>query len=63
MYKYLQRNKNFLYPDLNNIILLYLNVDKNKFKKIFDNCLIELKLRLIFGLIFDKKSRLVINFE
>ena len=63
MYKYIQRNKNFLYPDLNSIILLYLNVDKNIYRNIYDNCLIELKLRLIFGLIFDKNSKLVINFD
>ena len=62
MYKYIQRNKNFLYPDLNSIILLYLNVDKNIYRNIYDNCLIELKLRFIFGLIFDKQSSIVINF-
>jgi hypothetical protein len=62
MYKYIQFNKNFLYDDINNIILSYLMPDKNIYRNIYENCLIELKLRLIFGLIFDKNSKLVINF-
>ena len=62
MYKYIQFNKNFLYPDLNNIILQYLLPDKSIYKNMYENCLIELKLRFIFGLIFDKQSSIVINF-
>ena len=62
MYKYIQVNKKFLYDDINNTILLYLLPDKSIYKNIYDNCLIELKLRRIFGLTFDKHSNIIINF-
>ena len=62
MYKYLQKNKNFLYDDINNLILSYLLPDRNKIKNTYENCLIEFKLRFIFNLIFDKNSSIVINF-
>ena len=61
MYLYIQNNKNFLYADINNIILSYLGSDVDDNKHIFNNCLLEMKIRRIFDIIFDRNSRIIIN--
>lgn len=61
MYRYIQSNKKFLYNDINDIILSYLASDVGHNRHIYNNCLLEMKVRRVFGILFDKNSRIIIN--